>query len=68
MRRTIWELPDSARNVKIHHLLHHTSGLPDYIGLLDLSGRRTEDLSTDAEALDALARAPSLEFPPGSAP
>lgn len=66
LRRYVWELPDWARTVKIRHLLHHTSGLPDYIGLLYLSGRRTEDLSTDGEALEALARAPSLEFPPGT--
>lgn len=66
LRRYVWELPDWARKIKIRHLLHHTSGLPDYIDLLSLAGRRTEDLSTDEEALAAMARQRSLEFEPGT--
>jgi N-acyl-D-amino-acid deacylase len=66
VRRWIWELPDYGRKVTLRHLLHHTSGIPDYIGLLSLAGRRSEDLSTEEEALAALSRRPSLDFEPGS--
>lgn len=66
VRRWVWELPDYGRFVTIRHLIHHTSGIPDYIGLLSLAGRRTEDLSTEEEALAALSRRPKLEFEPGS--
>jgi N-acyl-D-amino-acid deacylase len=66
VRRWVWELPDYGRKVTIRHLLHHVSGVPDYIGLLSLAGRRGEDLSTEEEALAALSRRNGLDFEPGS--
>jgi CubicO group peptidase (beta-lactamase class C family) len=67
VRRFIPELPDYGAKVTLRNLLQHTSGLPDYIGLLRLAGARTEDVVTDEEALHLLALEKTLEFPPGSA-
>jgi CubicO group peptidase (beta-lactamase class C family) len=39
VRRFIPELPAYGKTITIRHLLHHTSGLRDYIGLLTLGGR-----------------------------
>jgi len=66
VRRFVRELPDYGAKVTLRHLLHHTSGLPDYIDLLRLAGARTEDVVTDEEALHLLALQKRLEFAPGS--
>lgn len=52
--------------VTIRHLLHHTSGLRDYIDVLSWSGISDEAVTTDADALDAIVRQKSTNFPPGS--
>ena len=67
VRKFIPELPDYGAKVTLRNLLQHTSGLPDYVGLLRLAGARTEDVATDEEALHLLALERTLEFPPGSA-
>ena len=67
VRKFIPELPDYGAKISLRNLLQHTSGLPDYIGLLRLAGARTEDVVTDEEALHLLALVKTLEFPPGSA-
>jgi CubicO group peptidase (beta-lactamase class C family) len=67
VRKFVPELPDYGAKVTLRNLLQHTSGLPDYIGLLRLAGARTEDVVTDEEALHLLALEKTLEFPPGSA-
>jgi CubicO group peptidase (beta-lactamase class C family) len=66
VRKFVQELPDYGAKVTLRHLLHHTSGLPDYIDLLRLAGARTEDVVTDEEALHLLALQKRLEFAPGS--
>jgi CubicO group peptidase (beta-lactamase class C family) len=67
VRKFVPELPEYGAKVTLRNLLQHTSGLPDYIGLLRLAGARTEDVVTDEEALHLLALEKTLEFPPGSA-
>ena len=47
-------------------ILHHTSGLRDQWGLLDLAGWRHEDLKTDADILRLATRQRALNFAPGS--
>lgn len=65
IRKWLPEIPSYGGTITIRHLLHHTSGLRDYIELMDLQGVRTEDLTTDADALAILARQKAPNFAPG---
>ncbi len=65
IRKWLPEIPDYGKTITIRNLLHHTSGLRDYIELLALQGVQTEDLATDADALTILARQKALNFAPG---
>lgn len=67
VRKYIPELPDFRATIKIHHLLHHTSGLRDQWDLLQLAGwRYSLDLITDADVMSLVSRQKDLNFPPGS--
>jgi CubicO group peptidase (beta-lactamase class C family) len=66
VRKYVPELPGYFDQVTLDHLLHHTGGVRDYIGLLMLGGINIQDHTTDADALRAIARQKSLDFPPGS--
>ncbi len=59
------ELPDYGVPVTIRHLLHHTSGLRDYINVMILGGINVEDWTTADDALAALVRQKTLDFRPG---
>lgn len=52
--------------ITIRNLLHHTSGLRDYLGLMSLSGISYDDTFTEETGLDILARQNELNFAPGS--
>ena len=53
-------------DVTLRHLLHHTSGITDYIGLLILSGRAlNNDYPTD-EIVGLIAGQRGLDFAPGT--
>ncbi len=67
VRKYLPELPQiGSERITLRAMLHHTSGLRDYVGLLLLAGRRFEDLTTPADALALLARQRGLNFPPNS--
>jgi CubicO group peptidase (beta-lactamase class C family) len=66
VRKYVPELPDYGVPITIRHLLQHTSGLRDYIGLLQLAGARFEDVTTDDDALAAIVRQKALNFRPGT--
>jgi CubicO group peptidase (beta-lactamase class C family) len=66
VRKHVPELPDYGRPVTIRHLLHHTSGLRDYLGLMQLAGWNFEDVSTDEDALALIVRQRELNFEPGA--
>ena len=56
--------PDAWQAVTIHHLLSHTSGIPDFTRFPDYE--RTKDQpSTPAQTIDRFRTSP-LDFPPGS--
>lgn len=52
--------------ITIRNLLHHTSGLRDYLGLMYLSGISFDDTFTEETGLAILARQNELNFIPGS--
>jgi CubicO group peptidase (beta-lactamase class C family) len=67
VRKYVPELPDYGKRITIRHILQHTSGLRDQWELLSLSrGRFDEDLITEANALEMIARQKTLIFEPGS--
>ena len=66
IRKYIPELPDYGQKISILHLLNHTSGLRDYLTLMDLAGVNTDSVTTDADALQIIVRQKSLNFAPGS--
>ena len=66
VRRHVPELPDYGRRITIRHLLQHTSGLRDYLGLMELAGWNFEDVSTDEDALSTIVRQRDLNFDPGA--
>src|SRR2546426_9421635 len=55
VRKYIPELPDYAKNgghkITILNLLNHTSGLRDYLALLELEGLNGDSVTTDDDAL-----------------
>jgi CubicO group peptidase (beta-lactamase class C family) len=66
VRRFLPELPSYGRPITIRHLLHHTSGLRDYLTLMALAGESFDNVSTDEDALDLIVRQRALDFTPGS--
>ncbi|BBX04742.1 hypothetical protein BST36_08285 [Mycolicibacterium moriokaense] len=59
-------LPEWAETVTVEQLMHQTSGIPDYIGLLEDAGYDYTDRTTQEQAVEALAKVPELQFEPGS--
>ena len=66
IRTLLPELPDYGTPVTIRHLLHHTSGIPDYLRLAAGAGSRSDDLHLTVDAAIAmLASQEKLDFVPG---
>jgi len=66
VERYIPEFPDYPDPPTVRHLVHHTSGVRDYIVLMALAGNRDEDFYTNQEVLDAINRQRELNFTPGA--
>jgi CubicO group peptidase (beta-lactamase class C family) len=64
IRQYVSELPDYGNTITIRHLIHHTSGLRDYLTLLGIAGR---DIGTyhEEDVVELLARQKELNFKPG---
>jgi CubicO group peptidase (beta-lactamase class C family) len=60
------EFPKWAATVTITQLIHQTSGIPEYEGLLVKRGFGIGDRTTQGQALQAVAAVPELFFKPGS--
>jgi CubicO group peptidase (beta-lactamase class C family) len=60
------DLPEWAEETTLRQLVQHTSGIPDYIGLLVDAGFDISGTSTDADALAALGEVDELDFDPGA--
>jgi CubicO group peptidase (beta-lactamase class C family) len=65
VRKYIPELPNYGRPITLRQMLHHTSGLPDVLSMLGISGRNLEDLYPTAELMDLVTRQKALNFNPG---
>ncbi len=66
VRKYLPELPDYGKKITILHLLNHTSGLRDYLTLMELAGINTDSVTTDDDALALIARQRAVNFAPGS--
>jgi CubicO group peptidase (beta-lactamase class C family) len=66
VRRYVPELPAYADAVTLRHLMHHQSGIRDYLGLWGMSGRSVADEIPEEAAIDLIARQQALDFIPGS--
>src|SRR5580692_11660053 len=66
LRKYLPELPDYGNKITILHLLNHTSGLRDYLTLMELAGINTDSVTTDEDALALIVRQRALNFAPGS--
>jgi CubicO group peptidase (beta-lactamase class C family) len=66
VRKYVPELPDYGQKITILHLLNHTSGLRDYLTLMELAGINTDSVTTDEDALALITRQMALNFVPGS--
>ncbi len=65
VRTYLPELPKQAPAVTTRHLVHHTSGIPDYVGVLVTDGIELADHVAPAETLERIAQLDQLEFTPG---
>lgn len=67
IRKHVPELPAWADGITVDQLVHHTSGIPDYLNLWEISGRSFTDEIPLSQAVELVARQKNLTFSPGSA-
>lgn len=67
VRRYVPELAPYADAITLDHLIHHTSGIRDHIGLTTLAGWRGDDTVDSADVFRILRRQQAGHFAPGSA-
>jgi CubicO group peptidase (beta-lactamase class C family) len=65
IRKYIPEFPDYGTTITIRHLIHHGSGIRDYLSLMDLAGLPFGTFHHDQDIVDMLARQKALNFTPG---
>lgn len=65
VRKFVPELPDYGQVISLRHLLHHISGLRDYLVLLRLAGAESESVIGESDILGILIRQRGLNFLPG---
>ena len=68
IRTHIPEMPDYGNQITIRHLLHHTSGIREYLTLVNLIGKPEGSVFgyTTRELVELLSRQQNLNFEPGS--
>jgi CubicO group peptidase (beta-lactamase class C family) len=66
IRRHLPEMPSYADDITIRHLIHHTSGLRDYLTLMDLRGMDDVNVYAESPLLDIIIRQKGLNFKPGN--
>jgi CubicO group peptidase (beta-lactamase class C family) len=66
LQKYIPEIPQYSQPITIRHLINHTSGLRDYLNLMDLVGMIYENDYPDEEFIALIARQKNLNFAPGT--
>jgi CubicO group peptidase (beta-lactamase class C family) len=66
VRRWIPELPDYGSTITIRHLLNHTSGIRDYLTLMELAGFDWANVFDEFDGVEIIARQKALNFEPGA--
>ncbi len=66
VKKWIPTLPTYPSDPTVRHMVHHTSGLRDYLTLMSLKGLRRDDFYTDAEVRAVVSRQRELNFAPGA--
>lgn len=67
IRNYLSELDESYAPITVRHLIHHVSGVRDYMALMNLRGQTYEEGAYDnAQAIAILALQQGLEFEPGT--
>ncbi|MEO5930889.1 MAG: serine hydrolase domain-containing protein [Candidatus Kapaibacterium sp.] len=66
IRKYIPELPDYGHTITLRHLLNHTSGLRDYLGLLVMAGYTLGDVVGSDDVLKIITQQRGLDFEPGT--
>src|SRR5688572_4122028 len=66
VRKWLPEVPNFGKTITVRHLIHHTSGLRDYFGLLGMTGWPNDGPVTEAQFLDLVSRQKALNFEPGT--
>lgn len=65
IQKYVPELPRYPDRITIRHLIHHTSGIRDYLVLMSLAGMSEVNDYSEQQVLDLLARQKGLNFKPG---
>ncbi|MBI9043414.1 MAG: beta-lactamase family protein [Anaerolineaceae bacterium] len=65
IQKYIPELPEYEAPVTIQHLVHHTSGIRDYLELMYFAGMPFENDYQEPEIISLIARQKQLNFIPG---
>lgn len=65
VRKYVPELPDYGKLITIRHLIHHTSGLRDYLTLMSMADMPYGGEYEPDDILELIARQEELNFDPG---
>mgnify|MGYP005726721205 CR=1 FL=1 len=65
IRKFLPDFPEYDRPITIRHLVHHTSGIRDYLTLWSLTGKSYLDNMDEAPVYDMIRRQKELNFSPG---
>jgi CubicO group peptidase (beta-lactamase class C family) len=61
IRKYLSEMPAYQRPITVRHLIHHTSGIRDFVVLMDIAGFSTSVARSDDEAYETMARTTNEE-------
>ena len=65
IRKYIPELPKYKRPITVRHLVHHTSGIRDYLNLAFIAALPGDHFYTPEDSVELIARQKGLNFLPG---